>query len=742
MTLNTINDFLKTANPNHDGIICPSCGSVLGVRKQGTYNMTLTDKARLELDEVLSAYRSFIRDVEEVLEHINIIGIRPYDKAKHSFRRIGEDYPELNARGTYRNTQGSKIVEDFIKKHLDYFDWSNNFYKFIRQNKLQSALQNRSQQEQTELQQIHGRCRDTLLGGLEPPIVSGPIIDLIFEQRFVKRWMQGLQADQTPLNALLTEVCPKLQFYLDALAQLDKIIKQPGDPDLAEGVLRVKLILAILLGHQSEQHIQTMAPLGIRTKVPFTLPRLTLVSPRLLHQLICSEVVLGKASFGWDSKIVEAIRTIPLQQPGVNPPNSLPTSGNQPDITALVSILGKKIPQFVNFACTGLVGEKPQIRMPGVTQIQDWEVNQCGWYPKAEKTHSIVFYGSPGSSKSTVMLTGLTTFYRQAAVLGANISFESPDDEARMKELDQAYSLGKMPSPTAQGARKSIKLSIEFVTDAYSKANFVFTDIPGEVAARSLTEEGSDPSVLRILKNAETIVFFFDLSIEPLIRETLTKGDVNQLWKQLADNYKRTNDDRMGASEVSQLQLLQKLIRDLKAQKGAEQLLDTRILCVIPKSDLFVDENNSRSKFLTPLYSALEQSQVLVPSRQYERDGFDGLYSLGGTGSQLQLENRVESQKEIAQLISDKAVACLRNIGDAIEDDDAWKALRTMLSDALEVRLISMLTKTFGQQNTYFLPVSAQGEDNSSKEFGHPPNQKLSEYVFMLPIALSAEKAA
>ncbi len=359
----------------------------------------------------------------------------------------------------------------------------------------------------------------------------------------------------------------------------------------------------------------------------------------------------------------------------------------------------------------------------------------------------MILLGSPGTGKSTVMLTGFTAFYNYVAAMGATISFDAPSDEAQMKHLNGRYWAGQMPSPTKEGWRQSIKLALEFPTDAYETTHFVFTDIPGEVAARSLTEEGSDPAVLRILKNAETVIFFFDLSIEPCIREKLINGDEEKTWKPMQDNYIRLSQSRQNRAEVSQLQLLQKLLQDLRSQKG-DRLKNTNFICVVPKADLFVSEEGDGQFFLTPLYQFLQNQQVLVASRHYQTDSFAGLSSLIGTGSKLAPNQNVADQKQIATQISQTSMKCLQNIGDALGDDPDSQPLKMALNQVLKVRLIDNLFHTFGQDNVYFLPVSAQGENgrpseegnNGSVKLGHPPNQKLSEYVFVLPIALCAEQ--
>jgi hypothetical protein len=51
MTLNnTVQDYLKTIEAESSGITCPACGSILGMKRQGSTEMVLTENARLELD--------------------------------------------------------------------------------------------------------------------------------------------------------------------------------------------------------------------------------------------------------------------------------------------------------------------------------------------------------------------------------------------------------------------------------------------------------------------------------------------------------------------------------------------------------------------------------------------------------------------------------------------------------------------------------------------------------------------
>ena len=91
MLSNTRRDFLKTVEPGHRGIVCPACGTVMGIRK-GSYRMVLTQNARFELNDAISEYRLFLQRLEDKLELINIEGINrppidkyPYEKEKRDF---------------------------------------------------------------------------------------------------------------------------------------------------------------------------------------------------------------------------------------------------------------------------------------------------------------------------------------------------------------------------------------------------------------------------------------------------------------------------------------------------------------------------------------------------------------------------------------------------------------------------------------------------------------------------------
>lgn len=763
MTLkNTIHHYLNTIHSDSPGITCPACGSILGIRRQGSTEMILTENTRLELDGYLASYRRFLEKLELLLEQQNVHykaypGNYPYIREVSHYRGKNEAI-EFNRGGVYKGIVAEPVIDKLVQE-LDFFEWTESFYSFPRRLE-QSEIS--PQDAETMFQ----KARNILLGGLEPRSIAGPLMDLIFDQTYVATWREKILAPSSPetFDTFLGNICPAIQGYLDFLREINQQAtsgrlpfsqKNQPDPNLEEGIVRVQFILAILLGHRSQQSETIfLNEIGIKSGVPFTLPRKTVVSPKYLQELLRSEPVLGNPRIGLSEDLLRQ-----LKQDRV--PNH--SNGEQASLEEIFTTLRREIHQFVHFTCTGSVGDKPIAGLERSHPTSTASEETCGWYPKPEPTHSVILLGSPGTGKSSVMLTGFTTFYDNIFALGATISFDSPEDEVRMKRLNEDYWAGKMPQPTAKGSRTTIKLAVEFPEKGYPRTNYVFTDVAGEVMARSLTDEGSDPAVLRILKNAETIIFFFDISIEPSIRKKLTEGDDDGTWNVVEENFARVWKSRIvknpdgsqkaeSSAAVSQLQLLKRLIRDLQVQRGTEDLksADLNFICVIPKLDLFINETNSDRYFFSGMIKELKDRDILVRSNRSKGDeSFAGLRSLGGTLAKLSDNSSRETngsdnssvslQKQIGQWISERTLYHLSKIGDALSTDTA-APIRASLRRTLEVG-IATLHHVFGKEKVYFLPVSAQGKDSEQLDLGNPPNQKLSEYVFILPVILSVDNA-
>lgn len=747
---NTNQDFLKTIDPKNDSyIICPACGSPMGVRTQG-YVMTATENFRLELNTSISSLRIFLEKLESLLEIKNqpltplTNGAYPYQQEKNfysdSYSSEEEELEEnsqnrrlLSNNGNYIGVIGKEADEKFVKNNLDFFQDIDNFESFPLK-------------DEKDDETMYKKCI-SLLRGIEPRSLSGPLAYLIFDQATVFSWRRKLSEEdnQTRLNNLLNEICPTIKWYLDKLFTLE--LKKKENEKIPIAILRAKFILAIILGHKCENPENfDLTKIGISKNVRYTLPRLTEVSYRNLLRLLNSEIVLGNSQLKLSEEFRKDLKTsidklYKTEKPLVNN-----NDGDSKDkISDIIKQWGQEIHKLIYFSCKGLVGK---------------DMKRCGWYPKDSKTHSIILLGSRGTGKSSVMLTGLVAFRRYAASLGATVALDLPEDRVQMIKLEEMYQSGEIPSKTALGDKTSIKLSIKFPEiDPLKRTHFVFTDVPGQDLERSLTEEGSLSWVLKILKTAETVVFFFDLLMEATIRETLTKTRNAEGWKSALTMFDRINKDRDGKASIPQLDLLEQLLIDLQDQRG--KLEGINFICVIPKSDMYASREDNEYKFLTPFYQKLESYGLLTKSDfdSQDDDSFDSLCSLGGTGykpketkNNIVNKSKVNIQKDIGRLISNEARACLLNIKNALAED-VNAHLKTALSELVQLRLITNLEKTFGTEMVYFLPTSGQGKDNSSllenKEkitasgnisTGKIPNQKLSEYVFLLSCSLALSK--
>jgi hypothetical protein len=790
---NTVQDYLQTIHNDSPGITCPACGSILGIRRQGSTEMILTENARLELDGNVASYRLYLEKLELVFAQRNIYykayaGNYPFARELKHYQRHS-DTIEFNRGGKYKGIAAEAVIDQLIKE-LDFFEWIENFYSFPKR---LDGLTLESQ----EAQAIFQKVRDVLLGGFEPRSIIGPLVDLLFDQKYVSDWREKIinSVEREKFQQFLRETCPATQWYLETLSDINHNLSKTHpeanqwkfDRTIEEGITRVQFILAVLLGHRSQSTDVYLNAINVKKDNPFSLPRKTVVYPKHLHDLLQSDVVLGNPQIGFSQNLLANLRKeIPTLLQDSNAFQPRTKEDERLTFENILNQLRNEVYKIVHFSCTGPVSkrldsdsqkgmeESPQSPLDNARQQAEKESgNQselenvfrsylpietmCGWYPKLEETHSVILLGSPGTSKSTTMLTGFTTFYDNIFALGATISFDSPEDEAMMKHLNEDFWAGKMPKPTKKGERTTIKLSVEFPQQGYPRTNFVFTDIAGEVMAKSLSEEGSDPAVLRILKNAETVIFFFDISIEPSIRKKLTEGD-DGTWSLIETNFgrvreRRLNDDKTershSSADISQLQLLQRLIKDLREQKGINALRDgINFVCIIPKMDLFANETNNERFFFTNFLKDLKQRDILVQSNRGRHDeSFSSLRSVGGTLAKvsnledvnlnsLQNDASISAQKEISRWISDRTLQYVRKIGDALSADTA-KPIRASLQQTLEVGLIATLHHNFGQDRVYFLPVSAQGKDSDSLELGEAPNQKLSEYVFILPVILS-----
>jgi len=748
---NTVQDFLDTIKEAQVDIICPACGTPMGIKQQGSYEMVLTENARKEINDILNLYRRYLQGLETELETLNIHGFKRTEIGNYPYR----DRKEEKLDDALYKTAGSKDIKAFIQDKLDYYNWSGLLHggKIPTLTKLEQLNNGQSISSDSDEETLYVELMKVMIGGgFEPDLIISHIMSLVFDQYQVKVWMDQTKLEEheksKELRQELSKCCPRIYGYVSRIetfiknadaSLIKKLAVQLGKEaitkeQLIEDITRCLYIVVLLFGHKSQQ-IDSLSGSILKHQVTFDLGKYVVVSPMRLKEIVLSGVIAKRTGLRWKKDFLGI-----LKGQGADDKNNK---------EIFDSLMRGEISKLVNFACTGQSGNKGK-----ESTYHEGKEPQCGWYPKSTPTHPVVLIGSPGTGKSTVMLTGLTTFYSNAQALGTRVTFTSDEDVDMLKQYTKDFWEGILPKPNKEGTRYSVQLTVESTRNIHEREHFVFTDIPGEVAARSLTKEGTDPVVLGVLKHTKTIIFFFDLSIEPSILTPLINGtNKEDAWKSLKESYEQTKEERQGRSEISQIQLLNKLIHDLREIRGEEDLKNINFVCVIPKSDLFVDEDEKTTKFFTEFYEELynkEKCEGLLIQSRYTPDDetFTGRRTVAGIGSiKYDEAEPMNSQLHIIDIISEKATNHLKNIGDAL-GADAVEADKTSLK-SIVLGLISTLEIVFGENNVYILPVSAQGEkyfNTSSQDDGqseerkklkHPPNQKLSEYVFIIPVVLA-----
>jgi hypothetical protein len=789
MPQNTIADFINTIIPDYPYIICPACGTPMGIPQSGSFEMVLTINAQNELNNILSLYRRFLHGIERELTIRNQRGLN-IERAENGYPY--RDRKENKLHQALHNTRYARGLSEDLEHYLDFHTWHQLFHdKFPTLEILNSPSGQVADSKDLEF------VIKNLLCGIEPDVQVGYVVDVLFDQDNIIRWIQDVQLDilnpnnatgtSRELHQLVKSVCPYTYDYLMKIRDAARSSTKVGSydsKDLLARLTRCMYILALLLGHEENQ-CERLSRYLLRPGVTLDFPRLTVVSPRRLIQLLTSRTITMRyKKLQLSDELINLLISLDTStEEEQEAPDGVGDEARQAEITRqdeFIRIANTELTRLVNFVCTGPSGslppkEVPQ-RQPGELYYQ--EKDQCGWFPKERETHPVVLMGSPGTGKSTVMMAGLTTFCDVASAIGTKISFISNADRKISGQYAQEYWNGNLPEATLEGSRRSIQLTVERVDDKTSQVHFVFTDIPGEVAARGLKGEGSHPIVLDVLQHTETIVFFFDLSIEPSIRKVLVNNQYNvqhNVWKHVQENFEETSKERlvqgkeaqnleMSKANVSQLQLLSTFIDDLRAVRR-ESSAEINFICVIPKADLYgaehFTENGSEetsTHFLTDFYQSLHREKVLIPSlyTASANGSLQNYRSIGGTGSTFLKDSQLESiqaQINIAKSITQKAIQGLEQIGRALgpRDADVHQADRDALNNIIQYQLLKVLNANF--PNFYVLPVSPQGEQykvsdapaplqpetngQTKKTLRRPPNQKLSEYVFLLPVALA-----
>lgn len=612
MPANSISDFLSTYESPAKNIICPACGNPMGLLVTGSYKMVLTTPARNELNNIIQVYRQYLKStVEALLAKKNIFG---FDNGTSDDYKLIE-FENLKA-GRY-DSGGAKDVEDFFKS-TDTLE----VVPLLQEVPTLEDLKNGSNDKLSDKSEFNRIIAENLIGNLEPHTISGHVMDIVLEQEYVVNWAQEVEQNGSLLETFKVvqsnSALPQLYQYLvylynevqEAKKNKENSKRFPQNVDrtkLERRIVRCMYVLMILWGHKSSEIVQKSKGM-IKEDEPFALPGQVFLSLETVSNFLLDYCIVNRAGLKLSPDIVEQLER------GESLVENLRLTDSTSDVSnknlnrkiGLIQELVNKRPAFkddfdrvVHFICTGAasaefkpaasVNQKTVNSQSSGSSLLEKRSEFCGWYPKPEPTHPVLFIGSPGTGKSSVMVTGLTSFSTCRTTMRLKVEGVSKEDRAMIDHYQKSFFDGILPKRTETNVRYTVQLAIEDIRNSKNRVNFVFTDIPGEVAASGIQGQGTDPIVQSVLKTAETIVFFFDLGLEPSIFKALDLGSNKQAWEYMCDQYRKLQENR--PAKVNQTDLLNRIMEEIREMRGEDGTKEIDFICVIPKADYYVSNS-------------------------------------------------------------------------------------------------------------------------------------------------------
>lgn len=598
--------------------------------------------------------------------------------------------------------------------------------------------------------------------------------------RNVREFLKGVSNHWSSIDKIVSDVCPALYKYYEFLEKNSK------NKAIEENVKRSKILLLMLHGHRFGNRPDHAMDIS-KKKTPsefsgseenyfeafiqeeYSLPNETVVSRQLLVQILKSRTFLQNKNDLFEEKLG---LSQPLTSYLKTKWDSLKVKVTGNDFHLWLSEVDKLVkiscaneievePKIAQVAVFGNVSnsesasdsphdvpevegsdkEKKRVDVAKILKRKMYE--PCHWSPSKAVTHSIVILGSRRTGKTSLLYSGLAALSRFQASVGIRLAPEGDLSTVKLNEIVKMNWDGKLSQPTT--ANFAIKMEVsKQASESTDKTRFIFIDVPGEKVRSLETHRKADPELRRILRNANTIVFQFDVWSDPFILQSI-KSNNPEVFKEEIEATESVHSKTDRESLVNQSRLLYDLIDLLIEELG--NIKDKRInfICVIPKADKFVRRDDGTSHFfLTPVFEKLQELGVLVPSYhtdELKKEGsfrdYQHMHTVAGAGHLAKNhEGNLLDQLGLCRLISDYTEDNLKNIGNVLRENTVIQN-KTALKDYIEKNVIDFIRERFGGE-IFFWPVSALGQNpNNEDSLGHTPNQVLAEYVFLLPILLA-----
>ncbi len=769
--MNTNKQFLETltGSPIH----CPSCAKEMSLMMPDSFRRVLSQKGRDAIQSLLDGSIRVLMDFERILGFYNEVGVSipvldnidvfstreiEITKSDKDGRITSDIFDSLLTKNDVFELR-SKLFDDDGRKIFPFHDKAVETRTalgiktglFINNDNIDNVLR-------------------FLLRAYMLPSKGGKLIpQIISSQQYFVDWLAGVKKsnDATKnLFVLLQHASPNLYYYInsvigfllnksttrvaDQVAYKDYLLENKyskdlnlEDSSLIEDLEATAFYFSIFLGHVAEEKDDTVGQTGKNVRGlssgllrkgdggRFQFPKYTVIPTIIFDQFLGTKAIYD------DGLIPFSDRPSWKKLREWDPKNKAEVK-----LQEFESDLNSDIENLFNFQCTGEVPgnfrfEESDSKEEVVGDYFDIVTDNspkkiCLWSPSGVLTFPIVLLGSPGTGKTSAMLTGLPSAFDHISFYGLDFHPGTPRDIELRKQLLDYCNAGRKPAPTPSTERVVIfgKVHDNF---KHQSVNFAFVDIAGERVSRMIKEEGQDSVLSNILGKSKIVIFFFDIALDDDISAFLldSRHGMSHYWEgripkhqQMISSPRTLNG--IDKTKVSQFDLLNTIISEIKKQKGIgedDKIDDVKFICVIPKADLFVAEKlrakpdvQNKVFFLTDFFEKLLEFEIpnsdkkisFFEHTEHEYKGkedsikeysFQELYSLGGVTQSLngideipRREKFIEIMKKLSDLFEETVIT---GIGNAVSSKPSEDEKAISLSALIKNKLFQKLKAYF-----------------------------------------------
>jgi|GEM_PF-4487410 len=801
----TIKELLDTINPDgNPQIYCPRCGTPLSLRIPGGVQPVLSAHSREHLNEHLVLFRQtwLCSEILDALNQLNdgVASRAPLQEELLDDERLAAivktpieaaDIWPVRAEGR-RQTGPS----DTLAKAIETLSPGSLRQLILQKVPVLAQLEQKPSPSESSDSTFSpdplgiAEVISAIVLSIEKSDLYCSTLNIVTDEPRVRNWIQAVRRTQRDVHAFLHSLCPPEAHYL--MRYLELAEKWVANKDYFDEQLypilknrelarnrtkneidcsglqqslqnrceRAAFLTTLLVMHMTErgrdelrEHFGSQGRLSSGSGA-YLLPDVTAVTYEsmkwLMQSLEVSEYDILRVRTEYRD-VLEYLRTDPRRN-AEGP--SLPAAMTDHDWFVRVmqdERVRKLFSKVFGFGCKG-----PPPQFPGYhdadTSTSGEEMTPlkgiCGWFPKEEETRTILLIGSPGCGKSNAFGSGAAGYLRAMDRKTGFVNRFSPMSDMLIQRIQQAVTTMKEPSRTERCSYHALEFTLHEEEGQRRKSHFILTDIPGELATQRLRDGESAPIVRQTLRQADVVVVFFDLTIDPLLAARIETSPQRDLFTPLIEQREKTRRARMddvaagnsgaeSVADVVQFQLLDSIVAECLEGRANQRMPE--LILVIPKADLLANpdaepqstsdprHNADRSPLIMQhVFNKAAERRTLI-TRSTGHSTVDGrLKWRTSNGVRIVQQPATDPMQAFIQQVcnemrqlSECCEEALGRIGNIVRPKNSGDAVcdeADMLNEAMTSR-IAGLKRVFA--NVHLLPVSAQGKPAVNDEHAH-----------------------